>query len=392
MGDAGTADNVIQGNWIGTDRDGRLALGNGLEGIILISGASHNVIGKALDGSGDGNVIANSGAPGILVFDTDCTGNSLRANRIYDNAGLAIDLRGGTEDFRGVTANDPSDADAGPNGLQNYPVFTAARYGEGITTVSGTLNSAPGRIYILDFFRVSPTLSPHWDTLLYLGAFRVRTDASGNAGFATGFESLFLGDFVTATATDLTTGDTSEFSVNAGLTEAPPDWPIIVQPPYDTLASTGAVVSLSVAARGATPLRYQWRFNGVNIAGVTNTALILTNIQVSQSGRYSVLVSNAFGFAASPEASVTVLHRATTQPFFMTPFYAGETFSAQILGLQSGAIYRIQISSNLIQWADRFTFDGTPYADPRFTFTLLDGGMSPFLPPTVKRFYRIVSP
>jgi len=398
ISDVGTTNNIIQGNWIGTDRNGRLGLGNGLEGIILIDGATHNtigrtleghnVIGKALDGSGVGNIIANSGGPGILVFDSDCTGNSLRANQIYNNSGLSIDLRGGMEDFRGVTANDPGDTDAGPNSLQNYPELTAARYGGGVTTVSGTFNSAPNGYYILDFFRVpSDSEMPE-----YLGAVRVRTDSSGNADFATGLAPLAADDFITATATDLAMGDTSEFSANTRLTNTPPNWPIIVQPPHDTLTSTGAVVTLDVIAQGSPPLRYQWRFNGVSILNATNSSLVLTNIQFSQAGWYSVLVSNALGFAASPEALVKVLRGATLPPIFNPPFtVSGDFFGTGVIsGLQSGAIYRLQVSSNLIHWTVHSAFDGDVG-----TIGFFDPVVAPPVPigqRYSRRFYRIVSP
>jgi hypothetical protein len=62
-----------------------------------------------------------------------------------------------------------------------------------------------------------------------------------------------------------------------------------------------------VSANGTAPLSYQWRFNGAAIAGATNTALNLTNLQVSNAGNYSVTVSNLYGTTNSAPALLTVM-------------------------------------------------------------------------------------
>jgi hypothetical protein len=80
---------------------------------------------------------------------------------------------------------------------------------------------------------------------------------------------------------------------------------IVIQPTNQTVMS-GDTAVLSVTASGSNPLSYQWRFNGTNLAGATNTTLILTNVQFSQSGNYAVLVTNAFGSILSSNAALTV--------------------------------------------------------------------------------------
>jgi len=51
---------------------------------------------------------------------------------------------------------------------------------------------------------------------------------------------------------------------------------------------------------------YQWQINGTNILNATNAVLTLTNIQPSNAGLYSVVVSNAAGFVTSSNALLTV--------------------------------------------------------------------------------------
>src|SRR5262249_52997593 len=43
----------------------------------------------------------------------------------------------------------------------------------------------------------------------------------------------------------------------------------------------------------APPLRYQWRFNGADLPGQTNAALVVTNAQSANLGQYTVVVSTA---------------------------------------------------------------------------------------------------
>src|SRR5262249_44642074 len=124
--------NVVQGNEIGTDVTGTLALGNAFSGVSV--GGSHNTIGGT--GTGAGNAIAFNCIAGVrLDFVPVGVGNSILGNSIFSNVALGIDLN---ED--GVTANDPGDTDIGPNNLQNFPVLTGATPSGTSTVIRGTLN------------------------------------------------------------------------------------------------------------------------------------------------------------------------------------------------------------------------------------------------------------
>jgi hypothetical protein len=80
---------------------------------------------------------------------------------------------------------------------------------------------------------------------------------------------------------------------------------INVQPQSRTnLAGTDAI--FAVAAGGTQPLSYQWRFNGAKLAGETSVNLFIQDVEASQAGSYSVLVTNAGGAATSAVAVLTV--------------------------------------------------------------------------------------
>src|SRR5207249_11870054 len=70
----------------------------------------------------------------------------------------------------------------------------------------------------------------------------------------------------------------------------------------------GGPARLSVVAIGGEPLAYQWYFNGNNpVAGATNSALLFTNAQNTQSGSYFIIITNATGAITSAPATLTIV-------------------------------------------------------------------------------------
>ncbi|MEZ4596036.1 MAG: right-handed parallel beta-helix repeat-containing protein [Chloroflexota bacterium] len=110
---------TVQGNLIGTQRDGERALGNGGDGV-FVTGSSDHLIGG--EHAGQGNVIAFNGGNGVSLLpiaSLDLVPRKVRilGNSITGNARLGIDL--GAD---GSTKNDTvPDADGGANRLQNKP-------------------------------------------------------------------------------------------------------------------------------------------------------------------------------------------------------------------------------------------------------------------------------
>lgn len=87
---ASTTGNVIQGNYIGTDRTGASALANNY-GIKIESGAHDNTVGH-------NNVIAYNSSDGIVVDGGTTTGNTITQNSIHSNGTLGISLTYGGND------------------------------------------------------------------------------------------------------------------------------------------------------------------------------------------------------------------------------------------------------------------------------------------------------
>jgi alpha-tubulin suppressor-like RCC1 family protein len=82
--------------------------------------------------------------------------------------------------------------------------------------------------------------------------------------------------------------------------------PFISQQPSNVETNLFAHARLDVTADGSRPLSYRWFSNGVSLAGATSPTFVVSNLQVTQSGLFTVVVSNAFGTVSSLPAAVTV--------------------------------------------------------------------------------------
>jgi hypothetical protein len=71
--------------------------------------------------------------------------------------------------------------------------------------------------------------------------------------------------------------------------------------------AVGEAIYLSVRADGTSPLNYQWRKDGLEISGATNTVFFKQDIELQEAGLYSVRVSNEAGTTFSDDILITVL-------------------------------------------------------------------------------------
>lgn len=209
------SNNTIQGNFIGTDVSGTVALGNAGGGVGAFGGTSSNTIGGTAPGAA--NTIANNAGSGVNIFGG--ANNAVLGNSIFSNGGLGIDLI----DDGGVTPNDVCDGDAGANALQNFPVLTSANSGGGNTTIVGTLDSTIATTFRIEFFsNPNCDASGNGEGQTFIGATTVNTPLSGcvvaiNSAFPV---AVPVGSVITATATD-PLNNTSEFSQCVTVTAAP---------------------------------------------------------------------------------------------------------------------------------------------------------------------------
>ncbi|HZR21289.1 MAG TPA: immunoglobulin domain-containing protein [Verrucomicrobiae bacterium] len=153
---------------------------------------------------------------------------------------------------------------------------------------------------------------------------------------------------------------------------------ITTQPTNETVIAGGGA-DFQLAASGTAPLSYQWFFNGNSLAGATDPALVLSNVQPGQAGPYNAVVRNTVGSATSLVAQLTVL----LPPSISTVALNGTTMSVSFTTL-SGPHYVLEYKDTLT--APSWTVLPQSLVGTGGTLTLRDTN-----PPGSARFYRIRS-
>jgi hypothetical protein len=199
----------VEGNLIGTAKNGTSPLPNESSGVAFENVGSGNSVGGVTAESA--NTIAFNGDAGVVISGDNARVSVLR-NSIFSNGseGIRLNL---------TFPLDNLDADTGPNGGQNVPLINTAKTSRKATTIAGTLHSKPNQIYTLRFFSNPPEGSDPQFAQYEGRTFEAQrepviTDGSGNASFSfklKGTEKIPKGQFVTATVT-ASNGDTSMFS------------------------------------------------------------------------------------------------------------------------------------------------------------------------------------
>jgi|GEM_PF-6576510 len=302
---------VVQGNLIGTKADGVSPLGNAQFGVRVFR--ADNLIGGRTAGAG--NVIAftrfadpfSDNAVGVIVYGSN-TNATIAGNSIYGNEGIGIDLG---RDW--ISANDNCDGDASDgasNKLQNYPVLSSASSNGSNTTIAGTLNSAAGTTFTLDFY-ANPACDS-WgvgEGQTYLGSATTTTDGACNANFnVTVPVAVAAGQVITATATD-PGGNTSEFSACVTVTSAN-SAPDAVNDAATTNEDTP--VTISVLANDTDPdgdpLSISGFTQGAN-GSVANGGGMLTytpNANYNGSDSFTYTISDGHGGSDTATVNITV--------------------------------------------------------------------------------------
>ena len=275
------SDNLVQGNLVGTTVTGQ-PLGNARSGVEI--GGPRNTVGGVR--SGAGNVIAFNGVDGGGIFTTNgvdvkpgATFYAILGNSIFDNLGLGIDVN--ADEL--ITAG--------------YPVLTVASNTGTATLIRGT--HTPNVSFLLQLF-TNPTADPsgYGEGKTLLVSTNVSTDAGGN--FTINWPSpLAPGLFLTATAN----GNT-EFSQARTVTAAggPNSWTNSGSGKWEI----GANWSLNVAP-----------FSGQSLTLITNAGTkTVNNDATTASGFPSTLTISNLLISAPGGATNTLLlaHGGTSTP------------------------------------------------------------------------------
>ncbi len=140
--------------------------------------------------------------------------------------------------------------------------------------------------------------------------------------------------------------------------------PSITNQPASQTVPVGSNVTFKVAAAGNPPLQYAWRLNNALINNATNAVFGIPNVQLTNAGTYSVIVSDITGSVTSSNALLTVQSVGPTPP--AAPSALGATPLSET---------QVQLT-----WVDNATNE-TAYSIGRSTdsnsWSVLNGGLPP---------------
>ncbi len=158
--------------------------------------------------------------------------------------------------------------------------------------------------------------------------------------------------------------------------------PVLLTTPANQSVTVGAAsVTFSASASGTPAPTFQWRKNGLNIAGATSSSLILTNIQLSDAGTYTVIVTNAAGSVpASATLTVSAPPTITAQPI-STTVNSGQnvSFTVAASGVPNTFTYQWQKGGSAIGGATSATLSlaGVTSASAGSYTVVVSNGVSP---------------
>ena len=300
----------------GDNSSGELLIPSGLTNVTAVSAGDYS--GLAL--VGDGPPLASTGQ--LVLLTLPVTGAAQEQSSAQTVVGRTVQLVpagiGGLPmqyQWQFGTFNSPASKNS-PLVLTNVQFAQAGDYLLSVSNVFGLANTSTVHLTVAP---LEITFQPESQAVLSGTdvVFNVTVDGLGPFAYQWQFNGTNLLGATNAalTLTNVFPQQSGAYSVlvsnsygsltssNALLVAIP--FQIVVQP-QSQFGLAGTNIELDVSAVGNGLLHYQWQFNGTNIAGATNIALILPSVTTPDSGTYSASISNSYGLLTSSNAVLTV--------------------------------------------------------------------------------------
>jgi len=355
-------------------------------GTLSLSATTTNIVGANLDFEAGAlspwtplNLGNQPGPYELASFDVDGDGNSSTAFRIVANSGTpdgitqnVLLIGGATYSVKlDIATDDSNDSNNGDGGTTTILIggTTVAQFGWGgvsihniyRTNLTGSFTPPTTGTYPLkltfyrDFFE-SGNLACLADDL------RI-TSPGSTIGISPTNIFSFNNGIWNGSLTLLNPGTNIILVANDGhghlgfsslLIVTNPTPPIILIQPVGQIVLGGSNVTFSVGATGTAPLHYSWRKDAAALGGPSSASLTLSNVTRTNSGTYSVVITNVAGSVTSSNAVLLV--RVPQQ--LGTPVLLPDGTFVLVSSDAGGGVpsaadlarFEVQASTNLVDW------------------------------------------
>jgi hypothetical protein len=103
-------------------------------------------------------------------------------------------------------------------------------------------------------------------------------------------------------------------AIETGIFDSQAKGPVLLSQPYDRWNRVGDGASFWVNAAGGPTLSYQWYFNSTPIKGATESVFFIGDVQNSDAGLYSVVITDNDGSLTSRKARFSVYAKSSAGP------------------------------------------------------------------------------
>jgi len=291
-----------------------------------LMGSSGDYTTLAAGGGSNGDPAFSNGVPCILTFSVTRLALALEITTTFTNTAgwsvsqTAADTSGFTNRFDTLALRPSKASETATNFLFTELKIELLSSG----TVAPVITSQPQDRTVIAGQNVTLNVEADGSApLAYQWFFNTNTPlpAATNALFTVFNAQSTNAGIYSVRVTNSAGSVTSDF---AALTVNQPVAPVITTNPQSQVVSAGLNAAFSVTAAGTAPLSYQWYFNtNTPLAGATNAALALSNVQSQHAGGYSVVVTNVAGAATSEVALLTVDMTPAAPIFTLQPMSLG---------------------------------------------------------------------
>ncbi len=316
---------------------------------------------------------------GVQILDSQIHNGSSKTFALYNaQATFSNSVSGATTiSLDGVASTNSLALYNAPATCANSSIFTATPI-----TLAGSTLSDTTSLTLPSSTTANFLLGTNAATVAVTGSLTLNStplNISTNSGFSAGTYTLFSYTSGSLTGTPVLGTTPSGYTynltnvaaakqLNLVITSTNGIKPTITNQPATQSFYVGQSATFTAAASGTAPLSYQWRFNTSNSpANLTNSSLTLTNLQTTNAGNYTLVVTNSYGADTSAVAVLTVV---LPPKFNNVSGTNGGNFIVNGSGGLPGSNYIVLASTNVALPSAQWTRSATNHFNTAGNFTL----------------------